>query len=327
MFRMWPMSTDVRMRFLPFANVFIIGLTILAYVAIGPAEQIEDHPFILVPGSIGGLLGHIWMHANFWHLAGNMLFLWIFGNAVCSRIGNFWYPLVYVGLGIMAGMGEIFYSPVPSIGASGAINGVIGVFAALFPTSRIKLLYAAAGVQGGMAKAPSMMMIMMWFVFDVIGAIQGNRGVGYGAHIGGFVAGLVLGAMMLRAKWVQAYKGERTLPEVLRLGWPTEDDKITLPEHLGLLPETPPGEMPLPPAPPLASGSAEAERTYEPMLDGTAAMPSVTGTGRSRFKPWRPTADAIRIRCSCGANHVLPRSMAGRTIKCGRCGAEHRLPG
>lgn len=320
MFRYWPIGTDVRMRCLPFANSALIVLTVAAYLFIGPAESLESHPFILEPGSLTGLFGHIFMHAEFYHIFGNMLFLWVFGNAVCSRVGNLWYPAIYLGLGVTAGTGQLMYHLGPGVGASGAINGIIGMFLVLFPASRIKLLYTVAYTTGGTTRVPALTLIPAWFFFDLAGAFSGAEGIGYGAHIGGFLAGAVLAAGMLRVGWVRAYKGEKTLPEVLRMGWPTGDQKHATPEavHPALAKEIPPE----------ARGSEEAERTYEPLLDDNpnAKLPTLHPDGPSRYEPWRPAGADIWVRCLCGSSLTFPPKQAGKTASCPRCGRQVTVP-
>jgi membrane associated rhomboid family serine protease len=289
-------------------------------VLIGPANRLESHPFIFEPGSITGLFGHIWMHADFFHIFGNMLFLWIFGNAVCSRVSNLWFPQIYIGLGVMAALGQSVFSLGASVGASGAINGIIGMFLVLFPRSNIKLLYTVAYATGGTTRVSALWLIPAWFASDLIGAFSGERGIGYGAHIGGFLAGVVLAAAMLRVGWVRAYKGERTLPEILRLGWPAEDQKDSTPEACyPLLPREIPTH---------ARGSEEAERTYEPLLDDhpNIKLPTLHSEGPCQYEPWRPAAGNVWLRCVCGSSLIFQPERAGKTVLCSRCGRKLTVP-
>lgn len=329
MFQYWPFSTDVRMRYIPFANGLLIVLTVSAYILIGPATRFQSHPMILEPGSVTGLFGHIWMHADFYHIFGNMLFLWVFGNAVCSRVGNLWFPLIYVGLGVMAGMGQLFYHLGQSVGASGAINGIIGMFVILFPASKIKMIYTVAYTTGGTTKVPSMFLVPAWFVFDVVGALRGDGNIGYGAHIAGFLAGVLLAGGMLRVGWVQPYQGEKTLPEILRLGWPTEDRKEPLPELSLPLEQLDPGYV----SPPEdvvrhARGRELAERSFEPVLDGTSVldMPRLRADGTENFEPWRPAGGNIWLRCLCGSSLTFLPDHAGKKVHCPGCGREIDVP-
>ncbi len=214
---MLPLTTDVRMRTLPYANSFLIALTVIVYLWTGPAFEYEYHPFIYTHGSLSGLIGRIWMHADFWHLAGNMLFLWVFGNAVCSRVGNLWYPLLYAGLGIVAGLIAMPEAGHRSVGASSAVNGVIGLFVVLFPLSRVRLLTTIAYVFGCVLYVPSLFLIGLWFAFDVHGLVTGAGRIGYGAHVAGLLSGVGLGIVLVRCGWVTLYKGEMSLLHVFGL--------------------------------------------------------------------------------------------------------------
>jgi hypothetical protein len=88
----------------------------------------QVRPFILNGWTLKGFFGHIWLHGGILHLLGNMLFLWIFGNAVCAKIGNFKYLPIYIGLGLVAGFSQLVFSGQGSLGASGAINGIVGMY-------------------------------------------------------------------------------------------------------------------------------------------------------------------------------------------------------
>lgn len=171
-----PVGTDVRMRYLPAANVGIIALTMLAYVWVGPAWSTPHNPFVLSGWTLSGILGHFWMHADLWHLAGNMLFLWVFGNTVCGRLGNLWYPLIYICLGVVTGLVAMPKAGSSAVGASAAINGIVGMFLVLCPGSRVKILWSVPGITGGVVLLPSVYVVGCWFANDV-GASCGGRTV------------------------------------------------------------------------------------------------------------------------------------------------------
>lgn len=97
----------------------------------------EIRPFILDGWTIEGLLGHIWLHGGVIHLLGNMLFLWIFGNAVCAKIGNIRYLPIYLGLGVIAGISHLIFVGGSVVGASGAIYGIVGMYLVFFPENEI----------------------------------------------------------------------------------------------------------------------------------------------------------------------------------------------
>ena len=127
-------------------------LIILAYVIVfliqvqitlnGPAEDTGITVALLLDGwHWRGMLGHMWLHGGVSHLIGNMFFLWIFGNAVCATLGNFRYLLLYIFWGLCSGSAHLLTSDVPALGASGAINGVVGMFLFLYAKNQITCLF------------------------------------------------------------------------------------------------------------------------------------------------------------------------------------------
>ena len=148
------------------------------------------------------LLTSMFMHGGLAHIFGNMLFLWIFGDNIEDRLGHIRYLIFYLVCGVLAGLAHVFSTAifsggseagllVPSLGASGAISGVLGAYILLFPTRRVTVLLSWFVTQ-----VPAFVAIGLWFVFQLIsglgmlGSQQG--GVAYAAHIGGFIAGLAL---------------------------------------------------------------------------------------------------------------------------------------
>jgi membrane associated rhomboid family serine protease len=142
------------------------------------------------------LFTSMFLHGGWMHLGGNMLYLWIFGDNLERVMGAAKFLAFYLVCGVIAGLAHIVFSgnsSIPSVGASGAISGVLGGYLLLFPNNRINVL-----VRGGVTQVPALVVLGMWIVVQLIsqvGAIaetsQGG-GVAYMAHIGGFVAGLVL---------------------------------------------------------------------------------------------------------------------------------------
>ena len=141
------------------------------------------------------VLTSMFMHANWMHLGGNMLFLWIFGDNLEDRMGKGRYLVFYLLCGLAATAAQIFTNPdsqMPGIGASGAIAGVLGGYLLLLPGARVRTLG-----RYGVMEVPAWMMLGFWILTQVLsGAAEwGGRelgGVAYAAHIGGFIAGLVL---------------------------------------------------------------------------------------------------------------------------------------
>lgn len=142
------------------------------------------------------LFSSMFMHGGLLHLGGNMLFLWIFGDNVEEAMGHVKYLLFYLLCGVAAGLAQVLMnldSQIPSLGASGAISGVLGAYLVLFPHQRVRVL-----VFRMITQMPAIVVIGMWIVLQFINGIgqlaqtEETGGVAYAAHIGGFVAGLLL---------------------------------------------------------------------------------------------------------------------------------------
>jgi membrane associated rhomboid family serine protease len=143
------------------------------------------------------LFTSIFMHGGWLHLGGNMLFLWIFGDNVEHRIGHGLYLVFYLVAGILASFAQILVdtgSVIPTLGASGAIAGVLGAYLVMFPTNRVLVLIIRFPVW-----VPAIVVIGLWaalqFIsgFGALGVEESAGGVAYMAHIGGFVAGVLAG--------------------------------------------------------------------------------------------------------------------------------------
>jgi membrane associated rhomboid family serine protease len=140
------------------------------------------------------LLTAMFMHASWLHIIGNMLYLWIFGDNIEDRIGHLKFIGFYLLCGLVASGAHIVVgadSVIPSLGASGAIAGVLGAYLVLFPRRKVKVLMMRQIVH-----MPAFMVLGLWILLQVFGqfSVAGGEGggVAYMAHIGGFVAGLVL---------------------------------------------------------------------------------------------------------------------------------------
>jgi membrane associated rhomboid family serine protease len=152
------------------------------------------------------LLISMFMHGGIPHLAGNMLYLWIFGDNLENALGHLRYLIFYLVTGVLASLAHVFTTAatdgnmlVPSLGASGAISGVLAGYMLLFPGRRVRMLMGR-----GTAEMPAWVSIGVWFLFQVVagmGLLGGGSqagGVAYAAHVGGFIAGLILVKMFAR---------------------------------------------------------------------------------------------------------------------------------
>ena len=195
---------DSSRRTFPFVTYVLVALNVLfffvelsggdAFVgkwAFVPSRFLAD-PF----GDSPTLLTSMFMHAGWLHLGGNMLYLWIFGDNVEDRFGHVKFTIFYLLCGFAATFAQLAFSQnsdVPNLGASGAIAGVLGAYILLFPGERVRVLQGQRVIQ-----VPALLVIGGWIVLQFLSGIGSlantaeTGGVAYMAHIGGFLAGLVL---------------------------------------------------------------------------------------------------------------------------------------
>ena len=156
----------------------------------------SPHPVYLT------LLSAMFMHGSWLHILGNMLYLWIFGDNIEDLLGHGRYVVFYLVCGIAASLAQVFFSPnsyIPSLGASGAIAGVLGAYAIKFPRNRVRVLMVRVVTQ-----LPALVVLGFWILLQVFSQVATPAGeasgVAYMAHIGGFVAGVVLVLLLGLAK-------------------------------------------------------------------------------------------------------------------------------
>lgn len=201
----------------PIVTYVLIAANVVMYLLTLPMldggemlwARLALYPLAISNGEmLWGLLTHMFLHAGFMHIAGNMLFLWIFGDNLEDQMGRVGFLAFYLACGLAAAAGQIAadpFSPVPMVGASGAIAGVMGGYLLLFPKARIDILFIFI-IFFKIFTVPAWIMLILWFAIQLFGgftSVGSGGGVAYWAHAGGFVAGLVL-----------------TLPIFLRRGGP-----------------------------------------------------------------------------------------------------------
>jgi membrane associated rhomboid family serine protease len=198
---------DSGRRSVPIVTYILIVVNVLVFLL----ELNQGNNFIrtwsFIPREFSGspateiqtVISAMFMHGGWVHLFGNMLYLWIFGDNVEDNFGSFRFLVFYILCGIAATFAQFAVSPmsnVPNLGASGAIAGVLAAYIVLFPQGRVSVL-----IGRGITEVPAIVAIGLWIVLQVvsgIGAITNSTqtadlgGVAYMAHVGGFVAGLVL---------------------------------------------------------------------------------------------------------------------------------------
>lgn len=166
-----------------------------------PAGELTNDGMLILPASNAlSWIGHMFAHAGFFHLLSNMIFLYLFGNAVCAKLGNLRYLLFYLLGGIAAAMTQLVFSPGAMIGASGAINAVVGAYLLLFPRHKVHCWFLIF-FRPITYSVPGVVAILTWFVFDLWGVYSGGDGrTGYVAHIGGFLFGAAIMTLMLKCE-------------------------------------------------------------------------------------------------------------------------------
>jgi len=214
-----PLKDNNPSRSYPVVNITLILANIAVFLYQYTLPERTFKAFVLanstvparIPAFFAGHLGFetaflplftsMFLHAGFFHIAGNMLFLWIFGDNVEDFFGHFTYLLFYLVCGIGAGLLHIFFnlsSTVPALGASGAISGVMGAYMLLYPRERILTLVFIF-----LVPIPAVFILGYWFLLQFLGGItalggSASGGVAVWAHVGGFVLGMLLTALARR---------------------------------------------------------------------------------------------------------------------------------
>lgn len=203
---MMPLGDNNELRkSVPVVTYVLIILNILVFLLeLGLGEEFivkwafTPSRFMSDPAAnVATLFTSMFMHAGWGHLIGNMLYLWIFGDNVEDRFGKVKYLIFYLSCGITASLAQFLFSSatnLPNLGASGAIAGVLGAYMVLFPKGQVSVLLFNRVVQ-----MPAYLVIGFWFLLQFLSVIGSSAsttgdtgGVAYMAHVGGFVAGIIL---------------------------------------------------------------------------------------------------------------------------------------
>jgi rhomboid family protein len=223
---MIPLRDDQAERRFTAVNTLLIAVNVAVFVhemALGPGAGDFLGRYAMVPARVTGKLDPVggfgalrpwattvtsmFLHAGFLHLGGNMLYLFIFGPAVEQALGHARFLGFYLVSGVAAALAMVAFTPhshVPMIGASGAIAGVLGAYFVLYPGARILTLFPVF-VFFYSLEIPAVLYLLAWFVIQLYwGLAAGSEasaaagGVAWWAHVGGFLAGMVLGPMIMR---------------------------------------------------------------------------------------------------------------------------------
>jgi membrane associated rhomboid family serine protease len=203
---MIPLRDVIPSRTTPYITVTIIVLNALAwlYEVLLPHEVLTDFltAYGVVPAYFAWptLITSMFLHGSWSHVIGNMWYLWIFGDNVEDRVGHGRFIIFYLLCGIAAGLGQVAADPnsmLPTIGASGAIAGVMGAYFVLYPQSRVLTLIPIFLFQ--VVELPAVVLLGFWFLMQLFSAgtiamtaaSHGSGGVAFAAHVAGFVMGLI----------------------------------------------------------------------------------------------------------------------------------------
>jgi membrane associated rhomboid family serine protease len=209
---MLPVKDEMSTRETPVVNYVLIAINVIVYLFMalaGPETQeaiIAKYAMVPAHFADGVTLADImtiftsmFMHAGLAHLGGNMLYLWIFGDNVEDRIGHSRYLMFYLVGGVVASLAHLatnWGSELPTVGASGAIAAVLGAYLVLFPASRIVAIIPL-GKFSHLTKVPTFVLLGLWFIVQLFEGVMSFggadvSGVAFWAHVGGFVAGMVM---------------------------------------------------------------------------------------------------------------------------------------
>lgn len=210
---MIPISDSIKAGKFPFLNLIMIGINIYVFFLMLLSPNIDTfiNTYALIPSSVSltnpesflPFITSMFLHAGLLHIGSNMIFLWVFGDNIEAHFGKLWYLLIFFVSGIVGGLIQYLINPtshIPMLGASGAVSGILGAYFISHRHARIKSLififFFITTVQ-----IPAAIYIVYWFALQLLSGIVdlGNMGdtggVAFWAHIGGFVAGLLLAKM------------------------------------------------------------------------------------------------------------------------------------
>jgi membrane associated rhomboid family serine protease len=208
---MFPIGDDNSVRrATPVVTIVLIAINVLVFLLELQRGNAFIEEWAFVPGRFTEnpsadavtLLSAMFMHGGWMHLGGNMLYLWIFGDNVEDRFGPVRFLLFYLAAGLAATFAQYYVNPasaIPNVGASGAIAGVLGAYLLMFPKARVDVLLGRQVVA-----MPAFIVLGFWVVLQLVSGVGSiadtaqteQGGVAYMAHVGGFVAGLVLGVVL-----------------------------------------------------------------------------------------------------------------------------------
>ncbi|GBD36038.1 hypothetical protein HRbin36_01155 [bacterium HR36] len=259
-----PYQVDVPMERIPWANWVLIAITTVCSLAgMGSAMEFGEVGWIwswcLDRGEgfhVYQLVTHLFVHDGFLHLAVNMLFLFVFGNAINAKLGHAYYLAAYLLMGAISGWAWMVFPPRPDrellLGASGAICGVTGMFFVLYPFNEVAIFYAwfffRAGDMG-ITYWSSIWLIGLYILLDLVGVFLWYfTPVAYIAHLAGYAIGFVAALALLASGVIRPAEGEMTLLPYFGIGELLKKPKRKKKKKRSLITREPPPEAPPPPS-------------------------------------------------------------------------------
>lgn len=207
---MFPIRDHNPSKKFPFITIFLVIITsIIFFLEItAPDIEIFINQYALIPAKINffdpitllGFVNSMFLHGGWLHIISNMWFLWIFGDNIESYLGSIKFLLFYLLTGLVAGLTQYFFAPfstIPTLGASGAVAGVLGAYLVLYPKNKIDTLVISFGGFLHQVQLPASIMLGYWFVIQIFSGVGSfassmEGGVAWWAHIGGFASGYLL---------------------------------------------------------------------------------------------------------------------------------------
>lgn len=209
---MFPLSDSIKAARFPFLNYLIVAITVYVFIQqiLAPDQLAFIMQYALVPSNVNfndyativPFVTSIFLHGDILHILSNMWFLIVFGDNVNARLSPFGFLALYIISGVVGGLAQYIFMPsadIPMLGASGAVAGILGCYAVLFPHARIKtLIFIVFFVT--IIEISALFMLGYWFVLQIISGAgslgelnSAEGGVAYMAHVAGFIVGLITG--------------------------------------------------------------------------------------------------------------------------------------
>ena len=224
---MLPLKDDNPTYTFPIVNISLIVINVLVFLyelSLGRGVELIFLQYGIIPFEIThgidipppssipiNFITSMFLHGGFAHIFGNMLYLWIFGDNIEDAMGHFRYLIFYLITGLFATFTHIFFSPnskIPTIGASGAISGILGAYLVLYPRAAVLTLVPDPFLFGlfyRIVRIPALFVLGFWFIlqffYGILSLPAKGGGVAWMAHIGGFIAGFILVRIFIKRRY------------------------------------------------------------------------------------------------------------------------------